>query len=90
MDKKHCSGCEQNFYNGNNPYKVKDKRLMGFMMVVGIIFSIIMCIVSVIQNNIIWFAIGLFLGGGSIAFGSGGLSANKNDVNVADSEGDLE
>lgn len=24
MDKKHCSGCEQNFYNGNNPYNVKE------------------------------------------------------------------
>lgn len=21
---KHCSGCEQNFYNGNNPYGVKE------------------------------------------------------------------
>ena len=24
MDKKHCSGCEDNFYNGNNPYGVKE------------------------------------------------------------------
>lgn len=23
-DKKHCSGCEQNFYNGNNQYGVKE------------------------------------------------------------------
>ncbi len=23
MDKKHCSGCEDDFYNGNNPYGVK-------------------------------------------------------------------
>lgn len=22
MDRKHCSGCEQDFYNGNNPYGV--------------------------------------------------------------------
>lgn len=24
MDKKFCNGCEQNFYNGNNPYGVKE------------------------------------------------------------------
>lgn len=24
MDKKHCSGCIDNFYNGNNPYGVKE------------------------------------------------------------------
>jgi len=24
MDRKHCSGCEQNFYNGNNPMGVKE------------------------------------------------------------------
>lgn len=24
MDKKHCPGCEQNFYNGNNPYGIKE------------------------------------------------------------------
>lgn len=24
MDKKHCAGCEQNFYNGNNPYGIKE------------------------------------------------------------------
>ena len=23
MDVKHCAGCEQNFYNGNNPYGVE-------------------------------------------------------------------
>ena len=23
MDKKNCVGCEDNFYNGNNPYGVK-------------------------------------------------------------------
>jgi len=22
--RKHCAGCEQNFYNGNNPYGVKE------------------------------------------------------------------
>lgn len=22
--RKHCTGCEQNFYNGNNPYGVKE------------------------------------------------------------------
>jgi len=24
MDKRNCSGCEQNFYNGNNPYGVRE------------------------------------------------------------------
>lgn len=24
MDKKHCSGCRNNFYNMNNPYKIKE------------------------------------------------------------------
>lgn len=24
MNKSNCSGCEQNFYNGNNPYGVKE------------------------------------------------------------------
>jgi len=24
MDVKHCVGCEQNFYNGNNPHGVKE------------------------------------------------------------------
>lgn len=24
MDVKHCKGCEQDFYNGNNPYGVKE------------------------------------------------------------------
>lgn len=24
MDAKHCIGCEDNFYNGNNPYGVKE------------------------------------------------------------------
>lgn len=23
MDRKHCVGCEDNFYNGNNPYGIK-------------------------------------------------------------------
>ena len=23
MDPKYCAGCEDNFYNGNNPYNVK-------------------------------------------------------------------
>ena len=22
MDKKHCAGCTENFYNGNNPYGI--------------------------------------------------------------------
>lgn len=24
MDKIHCPGCEDNFYNGHNPYDIKD------------------------------------------------------------------
>lgn len=24
MDKKHCIGCYDDFYNGNNPYSVKE------------------------------------------------------------------
>ena len=24
IDKKHCSGCDNNFYNDNNPYGVKE------------------------------------------------------------------
>jgi hypothetical protein len=24
MDRKHCSGCRNNFYNGNNPLGVKE------------------------------------------------------------------
>ena len=24
MDKKHCIGCRQNFYNGNNPYGIAE------------------------------------------------------------------
>jgi hypothetical protein len=24
MDKKHCYGCRNNFYNGNNPHGVKE------------------------------------------------------------------
>ena len=24
MDKTHCAGCHNNFYNGNNPYDVKE------------------------------------------------------------------
>lgn len=24
MDKKHCSGCRNNFYNGNNQYDIKE------------------------------------------------------------------
>ena len=24
MDKKHCSGCNDNFYNGNNPHGIKE------------------------------------------------------------------
>ncbi len=28
MDKKHCSGCRQNFYNDNNPYGIKECWLL--------------------------------------------------------------
>jgi len=24
MDKNHCIGCENNFYNGNNPYGIQE------------------------------------------------------------------
>ena len=24
MDKKHCIGCRDNFYNGNNPYGIQE------------------------------------------------------------------
>jgi hypothetical protein len=24
MDKKHCAGCRDDFYNGNNPYGIKE------------------------------------------------------------------
>ena len=24
MDRKHCIGCEDNFYNGNNSYEIKE------------------------------------------------------------------
>lgn len=24
MDKSHCTGCRENFYNGNNPYGVAE------------------------------------------------------------------
>lgn len=28
MDRKHCTGCRDNFYNGNNPYDISECWLL--------------------------------------------------------------